>query len=251
MKNLPTSRPLMALALTLALCSPLASASAQTDGDLRAFVALRSTHIGALTPLITPSMIGRQLNGAQLGIRYGFNEEAGVKTNTVAGSGIFAAGTNSSLAIHAGVSDADCVDCSPELLLGVSGDMRVIEIGDVLGSGSSLNIGVSGDVGYAQLKPGDNSALALGIGAPVALSFAGGGATGMRFVPYFTPVFGIGQINGSCVGACERNGTRWVMGGGIGVWNPLTSVSAAIGINQVLLEGQGPVYGINVIIGGR
>ena len=235
-------------AILSGLALPLA-AHAQTIEDARAFVALRATPVGALTPLLTPPMIGRQLNSAQLAIRYGLNEEAGVRTHAVAGTGVFAAGSNSSITITGGVSDADCADCAPEMLLGVGADMRVFEMGDVLGVGSSLHIGVSGDLGYSQLKPGNASAISLAVGAPLALSMAGGGATGMRFVPYFTPAFGIGQIN-DC-GASTCNGTRWVMGGGIGVWNPLTSISASLGVNQVLLQGQGPVYGINVVFGGR
>jgi hypothetical protein len=236
--------------------APFGVAPAQTAGDLRAFVALRASHVGALTPLLTPAMIGRQINGAQLAIRYGLNNEAtgggDVRTHAIAGSGIFAAGTNSSIMLTAGVSDADCFGCSPEMMLGIGADMRVYEMGDVAGGGTSLNFGVSGDFGYAQLKP-DNSGIVLGIGAPIALSMGGGGGnSGLRFVPYLNPVFGIGQVNGPCgIVSCERNGTRWVLGGGVGVWNPLTSISASLAINQVMLDGSSPVFGVNVVFGGR
>lgn len=223
------------------------AAGSQTIEQQRAFVALRNTHIGALVPMPGPAMLGRQIEGAQLGVRYGFNREAGITTHAVAGSGIFAAGTTANLSIHAGVVDADCAGCPPELVLGVGGEMRVFEGGDP-GGGSSLNIGVSGDLGYGQLKP-DNSAFALGVGAPMTLNFAAGPNAGMRIVPYFTPVFGIGQVSGCVGGNCS--GTRIVLGGGIGFWNPLTSVAALIGVNHVVLQGQGPVFGVNVVFGGR
>lgn len=245
---------LIAGVTTLALAAGRsAPAQTVTEGDARAFIALRATHIGALTPLMTPAMVGRRLNGAQLGLRYGLREENDLRTQGVAGSAIFALGMRSTVALTAGLTDADCFDCSPALMLGLGADARVYEGGDPLGTGSSLTIAISGDVGYAQLKPGDDQAFALGIGAPVTLSLATGGRESMHVVPYFTPVFGIGSTSEPCgvLNDCRRNGTRWVLGGGIGVWNPLTSVSASIGVNQVMLSGARPVFGINVVFGGR
>jgi hypothetical protein len=237
----------LALALTLA---PAMRAAAQTGND-RAFIALRATAIGALTPITTPAMISRRLNGAQLGIRYGFREEAGLRTHAMAASGIFGVGMASSVSLTAGITDAECIDCSPAMLLGFGGDMRVFESGSASG-GPSLSVAVSGDFGYAQLKPGDASAVAFGIGAPVTVTF---GATrqGMRIAPFVTPVFGIGSTSDECfVGIdCEKSGTRWVIGGGVGVWNPLSSISASVGINHVVLDRARPVFGVNVQIGGR
>lgn len=236
------------------LVIPLCGVSAQTAaGDARAFAALRASHIGALTPLMTPAMISRRLDGAQLGIRYGLLDERGIRTNAVAGSGIFAAGLQSSITLTAGVSDADCAGCSPAMLLGLGADMRIMQATDILGagSGSMLNVAVGGDVAYAQLKPGDDYALALGVGAPVTLLLGGGAEGGMRFAPYFTPVFGIAQTSTPCPSGCDKSGTRWVLGGGIGVWNPLTNVSASAGISRVMLSGSKPVFGVNVVLGGR
>lgn len=230
----------------------LPSRSAAQTGDARALIVLRATPIGALTPSMTPAMISRRLNGMQLGLRYGWHDEEGITTQAVALSGILGVGMASSVALTAGVSDADCGPCSPALMLGIGGDMRVIEMGDVVAGGSSLSVAVSGDIGFAQLKPGDETGLALGVGAPVTLTFA---ATpdGMRFAPYVTPVFGVGSTSLGCsgLGECEESGTRLVLGGGIGVWNPLTSISASLGINHVFADGANPVFGVNVQIGGR
>jgi len=247
---------LFCIALLIALLiAPVAAAVSQTVPDARAFVALRATHIGALVPMPGPAMVGRQLNGAQLGIRYGFNREdtgvGPVNTHAIAGSAIFAAGLTGNWMLHAGVSDADCDGCSPEMMLGAGGEMRVFEIGDFLTAGSSLSIGVSGDAGYARLKPNDVNAYALGIGAPVALTMSGGAATGMRIVPYLTPALGIGRLSANCGGSDSCDGTRFVLGGGVGFWNPITSISASIGANHVFYPGQDPVFGVNVTIGGR
>ena len=238
--------------IPLAVALVLLPSRSMGQGDARALIVLRATHIGALTPSITPAMISRRLNGMQLGLRYGWHDEEGITTQAVAVSGILGVGMASSIALTAGVSDADCGPCSPALMLGVGGDMRIIEIGDIVAGGSSLSVAVSGDVGFAQLKPGDETGLALGIGAPVTLTFAAA-PDGMRFAPYVTPVFGIGSTSLGCTGIveCEESGTRFVIGGGVGVWNPLSSISASLGINHVMADGARPVFGVNVLIGGR
>lgn len=229
--------------------------SAQTVEDFAAAEALQASHIGALTPIMTPAMIRRTLNGAQLGLRYGLRDQPGLRTHSVAGSGIFAMGLNSSVAITAGVADTDCNGCSPALLLGVGADMRVFERGDVLSAGSIFTLAVSGDVGYAEVKPADSDALALGVGVPATLVF-GADRAGWRLTSFFTPVFGIGRLNGLIcpgIGPCDdsASGTRILLGGGIGLWSPTSSVSASIGINQVIADEARPVYGVSVVIGGR
>jgi hypothetical protein len=239
--------------LGLVLLLVPAAVLAQSTGDQNAFTALSGTHIGALTPLMSPAMIRRTLNGSQLAIRYGLRDEPGIRSHAIAGTALFAVGLESSVALTAGVADADCATCSPKLLLGAGGDMRIFERGDVLAAGSSFTLAVSGDIGYGQ-PPSVEHAFALGVGAPATLVF---GATreGMRVATFFTPVFGIGNISAGCPvipGAqCENSGTRFVLGGGIGLWNPLSSVSASLGVNQVMLTNARPVFGVNVILGGR
>jgi hypothetical protein len=243
--------------LLVFLIAPLEVAHAQPPArDVRAFVALRASPAGALTPLLTPAMLNRQLTGVQLGIRYGLLDEDGVRTHAVAGSVILMSGFESDVTLTAGVRDADCANCTPALLLGLAGDMRVLEIGDIVGSASTLNVTVSGDLGYAQLKPGDDYAITLGIGAPITLSLKSSGESGLRLAPYFTPVFGIGQTSEDCIQVtpprpCHKSGTRWVLAGGLGVWKPMSSVSASIGVNQVVFSGAKPVFGVNVVVGGR
>jgi len=232
-----------------ALASP---AAAQSEGDVRAAVALQSTHIGAFAPLMSPSMISRKLNGAQIGLRYGLMNDNTINSQAVAANVTWVAGLQSSFTLNAGVLDLDCNACAPALLLGVGADMRVAEFGGAMGDASQLTIAVGGDIGYGQLKPGDDHAIALGVSAPVTLSLGGGGRDGLRFVPYFTPTFGVGETSTGClVVSCTQSGTRFMIGGGIGVWNPMSSFSASIGVNQVLISGAQPVYGVNVAFGGK
>jgi len=231
------------------------AARAQSVNDRFASQALRASHLGALTPLMTPSMIRRTVSGAQLGIRYGLMDEQGQRTHAIAGSGILAVGLASSVTLTAGVTDSECSGCAPGLILGLGGDMRVFERADVVASGSTFTIAVGGDFGYAaQASNTDQSALALGIGAPMTLVF-GGNREGMRIVPYFAPVFGVGQVNDViCIAdPCDKSpsGTRVVLGGGLGIWNPISSISASVGVNQVMINSARPVFGVNVIVGGR
>jgi hypothetical protein len=245
-------------ALILLFVAPLEAARAQPS-DERAFAALRSSHIGALTSLLTPAMLRRRLNGAQLGIRYGLRDENGLRTQAIAASAIFPAGVQTSVTLTAGVLNTNCNGCEGALLLGAGSDLRVAEMGDVVRGGSLLSVGVSGDLGFAQLKPQSEYAITLGIGLPITLSIASG-ARGMRFAPYFTPVFGVGETSTACPTVpivpgssmnCDKSGVGLVLGGGIGVWNPESGVAASIGINQVVHAGAQPVFGINVILGGR
>ena len=236
-----------AVALSLLVCAP--PAAGQTAGDLRAAVALSASHIGALTPLMTPSMTGRRVGSGQLALRYGLRDDDGLLSHAVAVSGMFEVGTNSSLTLTAGLSDDECAGCSPSLMLGLGGDMRVFDAGDVA-SGATFHVSVNGDLGFAQLEPGNNSAFAFAVGAPVTMSLTTDAESGMRLVPYLTPAFGIGQVDGACplVGTCERSGTRFLLGGGVGLWNPTTRISASLGVNQVLIEGGKAVYGVNVVV---
>ena len=249
---------LRASAALLLFVAPLGAASAQTS-DERAFAALRSSSIGSLTPLLTPAMLRRRLNGAQLGIRYGLRDENGLRTQAIAASAILPAGGQSSVTLTGGVLNTNCNGCESAVLLGVGGDMRVAEMGDVVRGGSLLSVGVNGDLGFAQLKPSSDYAITLGVGMPIVLSIASG-ARGMRFAPYFTPVFGVGETSTSCPSMpappglpmnCDKSGVGLVLGGGMGVWNPESGVAASIGINHVVHAGAKPVFGINVILGGR
>jgi hypothetical protein len=224
---------------------------AQTVGDVRAHTALRATQIGALTPLPTPSMLYRTLNGVQLGVRYGFLDERGFASHALALSVVAEAGFGNSVTLTAGARDEDCTGCTPAMLFGIGGDTRIFDVGEVMGGGTQLSVAVGGDVAYAQLKPGDDYAVAIGVNAPITLALRDQAATGLRVAPFFIPTFGIGQTSAPCPGDCERSGTRFVLGAGVAAWSPASSLSASLGLSRVLADGARTVYGVNVVIGGR
>jgi hypothetical protein len=74
----------------------------------------------------------------------------------------------------------------------------------------------------------------------------------MRVVPYLTPILGVGTLSEDCIDpGCTNSGTRFVLGGGIGIWNPTSSISASVGFNRVMLDGAATTFGVNVTLGGR
>ena len=199
---------------------------------------------------MTPAMVSRQLGSGQLGIRYGFRNQD--EFQAFAATGVLSPGLRSTVSLTGGVTDANCIGCDIAVLAGLGVDYRVFDAGDPMGKGTSLTIALGGDAGYARVKPGDEDAWTFGIGAPITLSFALGGQEGLHLVPYFTPVFGYGSTSGPCllVVDCDKSGTRWVLGGGVGLWNPLSIVSVSVGVNQVMQSGGGKMLvGINAMVG--
>src|SRR4051812_25378274 len=112
----PGGMTLRTLMLALAVLPRMTLGAQNSPGELRAFEALRASHVGALTPIMTPAILHRTLNGAQFAIRYGLRDESGIRSQAVAGSALFGIGLQSSATFTAGFADADCVDCTPALL---------------------------------------------------------------------------------------------------------------------------------------
>ena len=238
---------LVAIAL-LAAPGPIVAQTTSFVGE-----ALAATPVGALTPMMSPAMTGRTLDGGQLGLRYGlrWRSDTDVQTQNIAAVGLFSIGLKSSMALTAGIRDSDCDGCTPRLLLGLGADMRVYETSFFVGHGSGFALSVSGDLGYGSAF-GEEDAYSLGIGAPLTASFAMGDQDGLRIVPYLTPVFGIGQTDCPLgFAGCEESGTQLILGGGIGMWNPMTSISASLGFNRVMQDEERTIFGVNIMIGGR
>lgn len=244
---------LRAFALVPALASAISAAGAQEQSrQFRAFTALNASELGALSPLMTPSMTQRKLNGVQWALRYGVRDSSNIVSSSVAGTVIFEIGMAASVYGTVGVRNVACeAGCDPRALAGGGADMRVYQRGGIINGGSAFTVALSATGGYANLK--HDNAWVFGVGAPIALSYATGGKEGLRVVPYFRPVFGVGQTDVPCLvnENCAQSGTRWVMGGGVGVWNPMSNFSASIGISQVVFDGSHPLYGVSVIYGGR
>src|SRR5262245_27241862 len=128
---------LRAFALVPALASAMSVAAAQEpSGRFRAFTALNASELGALSPMMTPSMTQRKLNGVQWALRYGVRDSNDVVSSSVAGTVLFEIGMAASVYGTVGVRNVACeAGCEPQALAGVGGDMRVYQLGDVINRG--------------------------------------------------------------------------------------------------------------------
>ena len=70
----------------------------------------------------------------------------------------------------------------------------------------------------------------------------------MKFVPYVTPAFGFGRAGG---GGASESGVRFLLGGGVGLYNPESSVSVHAGFQQIFISGAKMLFGVGLSLGGR
>lgn len=240
-------KKLIILAGALA-AAPVSAASSQVpdlDEQLTYFTLTR-TPVGALSPMLTNTLIDRLQNGASLALRYG-NLASGDFNNTAqafAVTGILPAGLGSSLSITGGAITTECSGCNPELMLGVGGDIRLM--GSNMGSTASspmFTVSLDGELGYGNRDPG--TFFSGYVGVPVALVQRG---TGMQFVPFITPAFAIAQ---SSVNGTSTSGSGLMVGGGLGIYNTESSLIVNIGIQHQFMNGARNALGINVLVGGK
>jgi hypothetical protein len=228
------------------VAGPMSAASSQTIDERATYFALTRTPVGALAPILTNTLVERLQNGASLVLRYGnlasgdFNNTA----HTFAVTGILPAGLGSSLSITAGTITTDCSGCNPELMLGVGGDIRLM--GRTMGTTATsplFTISLDGELGYGNRDPG--TYFTGYVGAPIALVQRG---TGMQFVPFITPGFGLAQTS---VSGSSSSGSGLMLGGGLGIYNTESSLIVNVGIQHQFMTGARNAIGINVLFGGK
>lgn len=232
----------------LLAAAPVPAASSQIpslDEQLTYFTLTR-TPVGALSPMLTNTLIDRLQNGASLALRYG-NLASGDFNNAAqafAVTGILPAGLGSSISLTGGVITTDCSGCSAELMLGLGGDIRLMA--STMGSTATspmFTVSLDGEIGYGNRDPG--TFFSGYVGAPVALVQRG---TGMQFVPFITPAFAIAQ---SSVNGTSTSGSGLMVGGGLGIYNTESSLIVNVGIQHQFMNGARNTLGINVIVGGK
>jgi len=250
------SRP-TSIAGAVPLALVLATATAQGQSSFFHFVslantseaaaasALRGTPAGAFAPLMTTTMVGVPLRSPQLAFRYGYlggNDNATL--NNFGVTALFPAGTGATLSLSGGVAHPSCDGCDNSLMLSVGGDMSLFSSPLAPSSDAGrLTMTIGGELGYG--KPRDGRLLAGAIGVPFALVLGSGA---MKVVPFVTPAFGFGSSDES---GSNRSDTRVLLGGGVGLFNPHSSVSAAAGFQQVFITDGKMLFGIALSLGGR
>jgi hypothetical protein len=215
---------------------------AQSQNDAIAYAGMMSTPVGALSPVMTNTIIDRLQNGASLGLRYGHLSRPFSSINSIGVTGVLPAGLGSTLSLTAGVSA--CSGCDAALMLGGGGDIRVYASPFGTTSTSPLvTVTLDGQLGYAHASSTDF--ISGYVGAPIALVARG---TGMQFVPFLTPGFGFAQISG---GGSSGSGSIMMLGGGVGVYNTASSVSASVGFQHPFITNGKTMIGLTLTLGGK
>ena len=217
------------------------------ESAFAAWSALLGTPTGALAPLMTPTLAGSPARSAQLALRYGHSQGVNdlASLNNFAVTALFPAGTGATISLTGGMIRPSCDGCETHVMLSIGGDMALYS--SPLGPSSDAGrfaMALNGEFGYG--KPEDATLLAGSVGLPFSLIL--GSTAGMRFVPYVTPAFGFGSSNES---GSSVSGVRFLLGGGIGLHNPASTVSVHAGFQQIFISDAKMIFGLGLSIGGR
>jgi hypothetical protein len=238
------------LILLICLLSFAGRASAQY-GDAAAYLALTFTPVGALPPVMTSTIAAEVQRSAQLALRYGYlsSSEGTVNVNSFGFGGVFPMGLGSTVTLTGGVASPECRGCDPGLMLSLGGDTRLTTV--PFGSASDaarLTLSLSGEFGFG--KPKNISSLWSGaVGLPIGL-VSGGRNAGMRIVPFITPAFGFGTVDFG-EGTDSQSGSRFMLGGGVGVYNRTSNIVLNLGFQHVAISDGGTQIGLALMLGGR
>ena len=229
------------------------------SSDFGAYRALVGTPMGALPPVMTSTILGSLQRTTQFAIRYGYlsglanpgtNTSNKAGANNVAASVVVPMSIGSTVTGTAGIWFPTKVDVDgnrqASLLLGLGGDYRLgsAPVGDAPDS-PILMIGLDGELGYA--KPRDATLWSAGVGVPVGFVTRG---TGMQIATFAIPTIGFGNYHASdALGGQTFSGTRYSVGGGVGVYNPASTVSVNLGFQHVFIGGSATVVGVVLSLG--
>jgi hypothetical protein len=226
-----------------------ASAQAQgpSVGDIAGYVALSTTPVGAMTPVVSSAMLGRIAKGYSVTGQYGHVSDDALGFNSF-GASISMPLSGISLGGSLGFISPSADGSKSNLMLGANAETNLGAW--ALGAGKNANLftlSARGDLGWANPDDGtgtDNSitALSFSAGAPLALVLKNGD---MTWAPFVTPGLGWGRL--SATGASE-SGTRFMMGAGLGMTHR-NGWGVSVGMQKVFIENGKTVFGLNLSYG--
>lgn len=226
-----------------------ASAQAQgpSVGDAAAYVALSTTPVGAMTPIVTAAMLGRIPKGYSIAGQYGHLSDNTAGFNSF-GASISMPVSGFSLGGSLGMISPSATGSKSNLMLGANAETNLGAW--AIGDGKDANLftmSARGDFGWANPDDGTGTgnsitALSFSAGVPFALVLKSGD---MTFAPFVTPGLGWGRLSAN--GASE-SGNRFMMGAGLGVSNR-NGWGASIGMQKVFINQGKNVFGLNVSYG--
>lgn len=258
------TRPLMrsiACLLGLAACITAlrpVHIAAQTPEHQAAYRAIRASPVGALPPVMTSTIAGFAQGSAQLALRGGYSpgDHGQSVSNNYAATGIFPIDLGSTLSFTGGMRAPTCAGCDRSLMLAIGADRRLGAFG--LGETAfplRFTFGVQGELGYA--RPETGTAFSGYFGVPIATVIGGPSSDvvagrGYRFMGFATPGIAWAQeLAPPEVGGDAMTGYRFLLGAGVGIFNPAANVMINAGVQQIAIDPSEPQFGLVVTLGGR
>jgi len=224
-----------AVAMASALAT-FSTASAQSWGDLAAYVALSVTPVGALPLMARSPMFDAGPAPASFTGRYGTQDDL----HTFGVGGDFPAGATGRAAVTLGYSTCD--GCDGTLMLGA--DYITPLIRSAIGTGTTppgFTISLNPSMGLARPMEGEGTALAASVGLPVAVAM---GDVGARVAAFVSPGIGFGMLRGS--GESE-SGIRPMLGGGVGIRFGQMTISGSA--QKIFIEDGEMQFGLGIAVG--
>ena len=229
-------RTLMRCLAALLVCAPSSIALGQSDGSSTGYLALVTTPTAALSPVAKQWMLPDPAQGFGIETQWGHVSGNGGSINTfTSGINLPLAAGRADVGFSAGTLRVSCDagDCGDYFVASSVIEGRVLQ--SQMG-GASFALGLSGRLGFA--KPSD--ATVWSAAASVPLSLAVNIQPEFQFVTFVAPGFGWGHIS---EGSGSQSGTRFMLGGGVGVISSTSGVGLTIGVQKVFISGGKLVVG--------
>lgn len=260
--SLPAVR-LLWLLLVFLVARAGAAQSLGTPPGYNEYVLLLGTPTASLPPLFTYTLTGIAQQSPELAARYGYVPDmerplaplvgghAAHSLNSFGLTGILPLGLDASFSLTGGVSNERCSTECPRarFMASAAGDYRVLRT--PLGASPDamrLTVGVSGEVGIGSPTSGPTETVDLGV--PLAFGFGRPDAT--QIIPFITPSLAFVTAGGSSVGNPSRIAAgRGLLGGGVALFNPKSSLGASIGFQYVFVSHTEMEIGVGLSLGGR
>lgn len=223
----------LALGIVAVVCVP--GTRAQSINDLAAYGAMVSTPVAAVSPIVSPYMMGSEQQGLGFAARYGRMSFDGGSTYALLGDFTGPVGKGS-WGLDAGYVGTTCDGCTGNFMAGAHVEGPLATAGSK--AGTLFTLGMQGTVGFA--KPSEGTAWAGTVTLPVALSVTAGR---VYIVPFVSPGIGLGMV--SEFGHSET-GHRFEVGGGVGVANVAPGFEITASAEKVLINGGETVFGLGL-----
>lgn len=251
------------------------------EGDVAAYGAISYTPLGALPPVTRADLGGTGTRRVAVHAQLGYAEQTGPFSRRSYGVGVDLPVGRSTLTFSGGFIDFACdedelneggildvqAECNSGFMGGASWFTPLVRTPIGSSADAAITVGVDAAIGASTfdayeftindpIDPElsgslalDGSALSAGVGFPFALPLRSGGIT---LTLHLTPRFAFGRmsvkVTDSELGAEEdaESGTRFMLGGGIGMLFASSGLGVDVGFQRVFIEDGDTLVGIGV-----